>query len=317
MTRRKPTREDLVETNAFDKYGAQIIPQLIGHSELNELRDEIYAITQTDVGRHIQAPEIFEHPRLLALMFRARLVSGLRSVFGSNICYYPNVQLQMNSFTQPGASRFGGWHIDASREAQDRCDYIFGRHPVWANVGLFFQDVENDRFGGGIMIIPGSHRFFSKMKWSPMLGEFSHRVMSRSIQFLPVAQIGAVVPTLPGDAVVIDCRLLHASVPTMRNPHEGTGASARHQAHAAWIPRANHKYAMYWFCSNVGLGATCLENNFFRRAELLSDEYAKTGGFDYKKVCRVSREAYPPEYCELAEACDVHLVSASERTFRN
>lgn len=306
------SRDALSKEGAFHEFGAQIIPGVVPPDELPEVRAQVLKITQSGFGRHIQAPELYDYPDVLRYMYSDRLTTTLKSIFGDDLAYFPSVQIQLNSFTQPKGSKIGGWHVDASREVKDARSYVYQPASVWSNIGLYLQDADNHGYGGGVMMIPGSHRFFQRSRRFAKLASLGHTLFTHATQLVPTEWLRPVpVPTKAGDAIVFDCRLLHTSIPSKVRVQGGDSRKLfrRHQAHVTGIPPEYHKYVMYWFCSRREIAQECLENNFYRRARTLSADYAASGGFDYRKLCRVAETPYPEAITKWASERGVHLVA--------
>jgi hypothetical protein len=297
--------------DSLSKYGAQLLGGVLGRDDVRQLRD---AIDQANFKtRVVTAPEILGDPLFIEKIFlNEAVIETLDRIFGGKPVLFPSFQLQRNSYTQANLSRVGsGLHIDSVEEVAKRYPYMGTRTPPWVNVGCFLQDHDNDGWGGGIAIIPGTHRLFQYAVKLPVLcRKVSSALVSVARRYYPDSLL-RIVPTMPGDVVIFDGRLLHASVAGPKIVGLNKKSSGPYQTYVDVIPPDNRKYVFYWFAGKDHLKEAIFANNFRSRADKLDDAYYEGGGFNYKKIVQLSYpKDYPAAFCQRALELGLNVASA-------
>jgi hypothetical protein len=140
-------------------------------------------------------------------------------------------------------------------------------------------------------------------------GRLSNRVISAVRRFCP-DELLRLVPTMPGDVVIFDGRLLHTSVPGPKLAQMDGKGNGHYQTYVENIPVECRKYVFYWFAGEERLKQAIFMNNFQYRADRLDDSYYDGGGFNYKRAVQLSYpEDYPLEFSQRAVKLGVSVAS--------
>jgi hypothetical protein len=141
------------------------------------------------------------HPDFWPIIFNARLLAGVREVFGPDVRYLPHNDLHL------GFSSFS-WHRDSvNRDLGKGPDWDESKEPYQiVRVGIYLQSFEESGFKLGF--VRGSHRLESAAKASLRTGALANVVSGLSGVDL-VGEGAEWIATNPGDCIMFDPRLLH------------------------------------------------------------------------------------------------------------
>lgn len=105
----------------FKSKGYVKIP-LLTQNEVIEVRKtlaEIIGFPKKVNGCYFLLPsKILSHPEIFSLMFRKKIISSLKKIFGPQVSYIPDFTLHWNQYNQ----RNKGWHTDSQSERL--CNYL-------------------------------------------------------------------------------------------------------------------------------------------------------------------------------------------------
>lgn len=258
--------------------GYCLVPGVLSAADVMRTRatlDQIFADPNSaragDITEHAQLGsvriDVFNrHPALQWMIVHPPIVQALRTLLGDDFVVVPE--------TAAHSAGYGRWHKDTT--SQERAGETFHRAPDFAmvQVALYLQD--NDIWGGGIDVRPGSHRQPDRFINATDKTVFDKlRTKAQEWGVLPTPP-GVAVPNRAGDLVIFDMRLDHkASWPSRRG-----------------IPPVR-KQALFWIASR---------NNAHARSYL---RYIQTRA-DYTYL---QGYAYEPQ---LAALCQQHHVNLLE-----
>ncbi len=139
--------------DAYLRDGYIIVPNVLNSEEVFLLRQQFEHIfnSKSDPlmgdGELTRNNVLSRFPEAREILFRDKVVKAIKELFGEKICVLPE-----SSFME---SSYGGWHKDTSSIELFGLD--FHRDPTFnvANVAMYLQD--NDRWGGGLDVVPVSH----------------------------------------------------------------------------------------------------------------------------------------------------------------
>ncbi|MDG4720119.1 MULTISPECIES: phytanoyl-CoA dioxygenase family protein [Thalassospira] len=261
----------------FIKNGYVTIKSAFSKSEYQHLRKTILSY---DKGKRIIQPNnVISDQHLNKVLNNKQIKDALINIFQEEVLYYPNIHIQMNSFTQSAHHSMSGLHIDASSELTSRRCALTDTLPRWVNIGVYLQDWNNGGYGGGIMILPQTHkliRFLCRWEWGAKLSNFIVRLLRRAPDFC-----GKTIPSNSGDVIIFDNRLMHASLLGKKAKAMLLPSHEPHQNKIDAIPEHYRKYAFYWFAGPQRWWEEVIEFNFYARV-LSDDQVFSEDAFNYQ-----------------------------------
>jgi hypothetical protein len=231
----------------FKELGFVIVRSLLSSDEVESLRSFIQdKLALHGNKRFIYCHQAYQYPELYLLPFKEKVVTTAKHILGEDLCYYPDMVVQYNSFGNPG------WHTDAGSEGY--ASYLLGPDYRFVKCGIYLQNNTLD-LGGGIFAVPKAHKFPVRTG-NPRVDFFFKKLMEKlSIRFsFPLKPVR--VDTKAGDLLIFDSRLPHA--PTCpKNIHE---LKMDAKSYVTGIPKENGKMVIYWDASNKKMKDDYLEN---------------------------------------------------------
>jgi ectoine hydroxylase-related dioxygenase (phytanoyl-CoA dioxygenase family) len=269
-----------VEKAVFEQEGYVVVPGVLGSEQLAELRSfceqlfDAKPVHNGDMqvknaadgrGGGVRNDIALRYPELRFIMSDERILGALRSLLGDDFVFVREMAAH--------DSRYGYWHKDTT--PMERAGLGFHYEPDFRMVqcAIYLQD--NDEFGGGLDIVPGSHRERDHTPPAERV-TFLDRVANklgirRSRGTAPVEENGVTIASRAGDLVIFDVLANHqATQPPGGDPTR--------------VPEDKRKFAIFFVC-----GA----NNEHTRAyrQYIEKDYA------YLQEDRT----WPPEVQELIE----------------
>ena len=204
----------------FDKHGYIHVRDVIDATTVAELRT-VFLEALAKQGTRLLVDSAIQFPRMRELLRRPKLMNTLTAILGKPFLVLPPTSVDHN--------RFGQFHTDTS--GAEMTGWTFHKDPDFRAVvlGLYLQD--NNDYGGGLRVVPGTHRepdvFVSMLKKKHEVRAAVDRSWVRS--FLKRVSRGRLftwrddalenvpnqidVPTKAGDALMWDMRLVHRASP--------------------------------------------------------------------------------------------------------
>jgi ectoine hydroxylase-related dioxygenase (phytanoyl-CoA dioxygenase family) len=213
----------------FRSDGYTVVPGVLSPAEV--ARTRAFLAAQFDSGEHELIDEegalvdvLTRFEELRFLLANDRLVGSLRSLLGEEFVLFP--------ISAAHDSVFGIWHKDTT--APERAGLDFHHQPdfLMAQVALYLQD--NGEHGGGLRIVPGSHRESDRAAKRNQSRSLRNRVAHR-LEQARCDRRAIDIPSKAGDLLMFDFRL----------NHKGTPPSGPVQD----IPPDHRKFAIYLPCS--------------------------------------------------------------------
>lgn len=279
-------REKLANEFALERYGVRLVPNVLTEDQAHNVRAEIF--DNFPDKRVVQLQDLLEKQCLVSgILSNTPLNNALAQAFEGAYVPLPNFHFQLNSFTQAArAKATSGLHIDAAAQLQQGNREIQRVKPHWLNVGLYFQDVRNGGWGGGITVVLRSHKYVRQLSLVPLIGWWLAKFVVKVAKRITPTSLLFDVPTRPGDAVIFDNRLLHASsvgqksidlLAKIAKGHNEIGQ--RHLAEA----KGCEKLAMYCFFTRLESLTEVMQQNFVTHSERQKHQKIETE-FDYRPV---------------------------------
>lgn len=238
----------------FDRDGYIVVPSVLSAVEVSALRKLFEGVFDAGVtykgdvqirggvegrGGGVRHDIFARYPETRVLMTRPAVLGALRSLLGRDVVFLPEMAAH--------DSRYGHWHKDTTPMQRAGLDFHNAPDFRFVECGAYLQD--NDEYGGGLDVVPGSHREPDHTPPAPKI-TLAQRV--RAKLGLPMArpappaveENGFSIPSKAGDLVIFDFRLNHmASQPTACAVND--------------VPAENRKLALFFACSadNEQVGA--------------------------------------------------------------
>jgi hypothetical protein len=192
-------------SESYFKNGFIIIEDILNKDEILKLREDLYVYFSDKPDENSLYIDYFLESGLASLFFRKKLLKKLKLIFGNELVFINDFNLQYNAFDNSGPTE--GLHVDCNSEFSPKSKYLFKKDYMFAKVGLYLQD-NTDQNGGGIDVVVGSHKVWTRFPFSILNYIFS-RFYLRLYKTNNKKRIK--VPIKSGSAVVFDSRLLHSS----------------------------------------------------------------------------------------------------------
>jgi len=241
---------DNEQIDSFRKNGFVIIPDVITTEEVQQFRDLMYEITEAMPAdkRVLTIADTFNDKRLLDILIRVqfndKLVSTISKIVNAKVVYVNDITVQCNMF---GIAAGGGWHRDCGSEVNTVTNkYLYESDYTFGKVGIYLQN-NTAEFGGGITVIPGSHKAF-RFFGGRSVAQLGYRFAMNRISLFNARRFGRelMVPIKAGSAVFFDSRLLHHSTDPKRLPLDESDKSNCRRIRNEVIGREHAKYVFYW-----------------------------------------------------------------------
>jgi hypothetical protein len=255
---------DYEHPSSFKKNGFVLIPNVLSGEDVQGIRQKLRSVTRTmpSSKRMLTITDLFNDPELsdalIKVQFSKQLLNVLSEVIGKDFVYVNDFQVQCNMF---GLGN-GGWHFDAGTEADVLTNrYLYEPTFRFGKVGVYLQD-NTAEFGGGISVIPGSHRSFRFVRGS-LTGQVGYRSIMNKMRLLAAKSLRSelLVPIKAGSAVYFDSRLWHHSTaPQAVTLNEADKASVRRVSNET-MSAEKAKYVFYWEAARKENALHYLENS--------------------------------------------------------
>lgn len=193
--------DQIVENSPKTRFledGYLLIEDHTGRESADVTRRKVLDLTREQDRVAVKASEIISQPDLMDTFLSDSLLSHLRDVFDEDFVFMPAITIRKNWYED--------WHIDAAFHND-----LGGsdESPDFVQSALYWQANVPDQ-GGGLSVIPGTHRRIP----------FEGRYLLDS-GFFNLGMSAEDVPNKAGDYVIWDGRLVH------RSTAHGPGASTR------------------------------------------------------------------------------------------
>ena len=272
----------------FDEHGYVAVEGVLPEDDVAELRsffaEELFAgkpsyegdvsvpLAPEGRGGGVRHDVFARYPELRRVIVNPDVLAALRSLLGDDFVFIPEMAAH--------DSRYGHWHKDTTPMERDGLD--FHKQPDFKMVqcAIYFQD--NDEYGGGLDVVPKSHREPDHTPPPPKV-TLADRIRAKlglgKPGPPPPEQPGAVtVPSRAGDLVIFNVLTNHqATQPRVCGTNE--------------VPEEHRKFAIFFLCA--------VNNEHPRRyIEYIRGQYAHLR----------KGHSYPDDLLELAASHNVNLI---------
>jgi ectoine hydroxylase-related dioxygenase (phytanoyl-CoA dioxygenase family) len=207
------------QISAFDRDGYTIVREALdpdGAAELRRELEELFA-TSTPQRGDIDAPptagmrgggvrvDLFSrYPQFREVFAQPKVLGALRSLLGEDFVLFPEVVAH--------DSRYGGWHKDTT--PLERAGERFQWEPEFRIVECAFYTQDNNEYGGGLDVVPGTHHDPDTTPAAPKVTLLDRVMWKLGRPRLKAndnfEREGAIsVPSVAGDLVIFHFRLDH------------------------------------------------------------------------------------------------------------
>lgn len=206
----------------FERDGFVVVPSVLDPSQVAELRD-FFAGLFDEPARfpgdtdQIRNDICSRYPEVRFLLSHPPIVDALRDLLGEDFVFLPEMAVHDH--------RFGPWHKDTTSMEQEDLHFHWDDDFRMVQVGIYLQP--NGEHGGGLDIVPGSHK-----ERDPYMGQGLVSKLKRRLRFRRAHSI----PNQAGDLVAFHMRADHQAT----QPRRGTPAD---------IPAGHRKFAIFFVCS--------------------------------------------------------------------
>ncbi|MEK9754730.1 MAG: phytanoyl-CoA dioxygenase family protein, partial [Rhodospirillaceae bacterium] len=295
-----------------ERDGYYIIRNVLDAGEVSALRELALAEHEKERARRggapfrsMLAPHVMQMPEFFRLMFRPSVVSALREIAGDDMYYVCNLTLSRDTCGLVKGRFLGferyGWHVDSS-EMGKLARFIRPDHRV-VKIGIFLQD-NTDEWGGGIDVVPGTHRFPLRLdnvnlsyKFKTLRDQIG--ILTRSIR----------APIRAGDALVHDCNVQHRGTVPQKLIGNVTEAECRDGGFHD-VPYEHSKLVMRW---DIGRGDDV--QRFFEHCVERGCKEAERGNYSvYSAMASMPETKFHPKFRRLAEEAGVDILAPDTET---
>ena len=221
----------------FASSGSLIIPGVLSLEQVALLRAELAAI----FAKPATAPGDFDrrgrigsvrfdvcsrYPSLRWLLTHPPLLSALRGLLGDDFVFLPEMSAHH--------AGYGDWHKDTTSQERAGHQFHWSADYLMVEAGFYLQP-NSQEYGGGLDVIPGSHRTPDRYLDIVDKNVFDKvRTKLKSWNVLPTQQ-GTSLQSRAGDLVLFDFRIDHRATPAKKLP----------------VPPDHEKYALFFACSRA------------------------------------------------------------------
>ena len=288
---------DFFSKESFFKNGFIIIENVLSEKEVSSIRETLFSHFK-NLDKKVETINYALQSELAKLQFNDKLLHSIRSVIGNELVLVNDFNFQFNAFHVKDKTK--GLHADCNSEFNLRNKYLFSKDYQFGKVGIYLQD-NSESMGGGIDVVPGSHKTFTKFS-STILNYIYSRVFQKLHKFNNQRRIR--VPIKAGSAVYFDSRLLHASTP----PKDLYVEEELQESRVKEISPEYSKYALYWEVCKPGNEERFLKNSYERALQEEADPLMKDKFFS--EYIHFSFPAdYPNYYRDLVERNNLSVAS--------
>ncbi len=294
------SNKDFYSKESFHKNGFIIIEDVLKKKEVSEIRDTLF-LHFKELDKSFENISYVLESELAKLQFNDKILKSLRSVIGEELVLVNDFNVQFNAYGVEGRNK--GLHADCNSEFTPKNKYLFSKEYQFGKVGIYFQD-NTESMGGGIDVLVGSHKTFTKFR-SSLMNYLYSRLFHKFHRLHNKRKIR--VPIKAGSAVYFDSRLLHSS----SSPRDLCVEGVFQPALVNEITADMSKYTIYWEVCKPGNEKPFLKNSYKRA--LLEQEngsedekfFSEYTGFSYP-------EDYPSYYRSLVEKNNLSVASLKE-----
>jgi hypothetical protein len=151
----------------FDEYGFALFKNVFSKDEILLMRAQLRSLISMpssfpgdwdngQIFKSLRADIFNRNENLQWIFLKQELSDALRKVIGNEIAFVPEMVFHYMGF--------GNWHKDTTSQENANVNFHYEPDSIGVECAIYLQD-NSDEFGGGLDVIPGSH----KMKFDPFI----------------------------------------------------------------------------------------------------------------------------------------------------
>lgn len=219
----------------FDENGFVIFKNVFTIDEVKSAREvllEIFNVPSAydgdwdngEIIKSIRADIFNRYAKTRNLFYNQKVLEAIKSILGNEIAFVPEMVGHKQGF--------GGWHKDTTSQENAGNTFHYEKDWLMIECAIYLQD-NDENFGGGLDVIPGSHKEEKDRFLTPKKGVLS-RLVKKLLNF-DYSKIDSQnvfsIPSKAGDFIFFNKRLVHRSTPFKQDIE---------------IPKAKEKLALFF-----------------------------------------------------------------------
>jgi hypothetical protein len=225
----------------FHRDGFLLVPSVFTKKQVTEMRTFLVNLFNSKIQfpgdtRNFRNDIASKYPQLQWLLFYPSMISVLKSLLGNNFVFLPEMAAHY--------SNYSGWHKDTTSQECAGHKFHWQSNYLMVETAIYLQD--NNEYGGGLDVIPGSHNYPDLYATSYGQEFLRNRKNYKSLQYS--------IPSKAGDLIIFHFRIDHkASLPKICSIDS--------------IPTEQRKLAMFFACSANNEHVANYKNFLMSRAD--------------------------------------------------
>ena len=206
----------------FHEDGFLLIPSVLTNDQVLTLKNFLINLFKSEIQFEGDTSQLrmdicTRYSELRWLLTHPPIVSALRSLLGNDFVYLPEMSAHQSFYST--------WHKDTTSQENAGYKFQWQSNYLMVEAAVYLQD--NDEYGGGLDVIPGSH-LYPDIRNNPAAREFWQSIT-------PPPSIYS-IPSKAGDLILFDFRIDHKATLPTKCPVES-------------VPDERRKLAMFFACS--------------------------------------------------------------------
>lgn len=194
-----------IDIEQFQRDGFTVVPNAISPEQVASLREYLIGSFEQESTfksdtPYLRADLCARHPETRFLLAQPALVQSLKALLGDDFAYLPEMAAH--------SSFFSTWHKDTQSQEAAGHEFQWSDDYLMVEAAIYLQD--NNEKGGGLEVVPGSHRIPAKTR------------LERARQWLRRKRPYS-IPSKAGDLILFDFRIDHRASRPKRGVKQGTG----------------------------------------------------------------------------------------------
>lgn len=202
----------------FDEHGFAVFRNVFTQEEIGRMRSQLYDIFRQEpvfpgdwnnrpMINGLRADLFNRYPQLRWIFYKPEMHAALRKVLSADVAFVSESVAHYKGF--------GNWHKDTTSQEKDGQRFQYEPNWLMVECALYLQD-NHPVYGGGLDVVPGSHRHqkddFIRPQPQGIIDKVMNRVGTKMVQARR-SRKGFHIPSKAGDFVFFNKKLDHRSSP--------------------------------------------------------------------------------------------------------